>query len=72
MAPNHVCPNCGGNEVEQNDQSGETVCTNCGVVLEESNIVSSIEFVETSAGTRSVRVPTFQRARYEAVIRAVS
>jgi transcription factor IIIB subunit 2 len=47
-----VCPTCGGTEMEANEASGDTVCTGCGTVLEESNIVSNIEFVETAAGTR--------------------
>jgi transcription factor IIIB subunit 2 len=47
-----ACISCGCTELEHNDTSGDTVCTQCGTVLEESNIVSSIEFVETAAGTR--------------------
>jgi transcription factor IIIB subunit 2 len=49
---NRGCPTCGSFELETNEASGDTVCTNCGTVLEESNIVSNIEFVETAAGTR--------------------
>jgi len=48
------CPTCGSAELETNESSGDTVCTVCGTVLEESHIVSSIEFIETSAGTSSV------------------
>ena len=48
------CPTCQSTDLETNDSSGDTVCTNCGTVLEESHIVSSIEFVETAAGTSSV------------------
>ncbi len=47
-----LCPTCQSSEVETNESSGDTVCVNCGTVLEESNIVSNIEFVETAAGTR--------------------
>ena len=49
---NRACPTCASFELETNEASGDTVCTNCGTVLEESNIVSNIEFVETAAGTR--------------------
>ncbi len=47
-----ACPSCGSTELDTNEASGDTVCTQCGTVLEESNIVSNIEFVETAAGTR--------------------
>ncbi len=50
--PRRSCISCGSTELETYDTSGDTVCTSCGTVLEESNIVSSIEFVETAAGTR--------------------
>ena len=49
------CPTCQATDsFETNDSSGDTVCIHCGTVLEESHIVSSVEFVETAAGTSSV------------------
>ena len=49
------CPTCHATDsFETSDASGETVCIHCGTVLEESHIVSSVEFVETAAGTSSV------------------
>lgn len=48
------CPSCSCNEIEYNDASGEAVCINCGTVLEENGIVSSIEFAESASGSASV------------------
>tara|TARA_B110001450_G_C17327697_1_gene362113 strand:- start:268 stop:435 length:168 start_codon:yes stop_codon:yes gene_type:complete len=42
----HVCPNCGSTHIEMQGASGASVCIECGVVLEENAIVSSVEFVE--------------------------
>jgi transcription factor IIIB subunit 2 len=49
-----ICPNCGSREIEQHDASGASVCTECGVVVEENAIVSSIEFVEGAGGASSM------------------
>lgn len=46
------CPACYSTEVEQHDATGDTMCTQCGMVLEESNIVSAVEFQETAGGAR--------------------
>ena len=43
-----MCPSCGSSDIENNESSGDTVCINCGVVIEESNIVSAVEFAEVS------------------------
>jgi transcription factor IIIB subunit 2 len=51
MAPQH-CPSCGSTELELQDAQGDTVCLQCGTVLEESNIVSAVEFQETAGGAR--------------------
>lgn len=48
------CPNCGGRAIEQHDASGASVCTDCGVVVEENAIVSSVEFVEGAGGSSSM------------------
>ncbi|ANB12436.1 transcription factor TFIIIB subunit BRF1 [Sugiyamaella lignohabitans] len=55
MAP-RVCPNksCKGTSFAYEIQSGEYCCTNCGTVVEESNIVSEITFGESSAGAITV------------------
>lgn len=45
------CPSCGSTSIEAREASGEAVCTECGVVVEENVIVSSVEFEETAAGT---------------------
>jgi len=49
-----ICPNCGSKEIEQHDASGASVCTDCGVVVEENAIVSSVEFVEGAGGSSSM------------------
>lgn len=48
------CPNCGSTQIEQHDASGASVCTECGVVLEENAIVSAVEFVEGAGGASSM------------------
>jgi transcription factor IIIB 90 kDa subunit len=48
------CPNCGGRAIEQHEASGASVCTDCGVVVEENVIVSSVEFVEGAGGSSSM------------------
>eukprot|EP00934_Nitzschia_sp_Nitz4_P008237 Nitzschia sp. Nitz4//scaffold35_size145790//141461//143401//NITZ4_003062-RA/size145790-processed-gene-0.220-mRNA-1//1//CDS//3329549220//8227//frame0 len=49
-----TCPNCGSTHIEQHDASGASVCTECGVVLEENAIVSAVEFVEGAGGASSM------------------
>ncbi|KAG8756900.1 transcription factor TFIIIB subunit brf1 [Serendipita sp. 396] len=48
------CSSCGGVSLETDSAAGTTVCTDCGTVLEESNIVSEIAFLETSSGAAAV------------------
>lgn len=50
----NVCPTCSCTEIDIVDVSGEAVCVNCGTILEENNIVSSIEFHESGGGAHSV------------------
>jgi transcription initiation factor TFIIIB Brf1 subunit/transcription initiation factor TFIIB len=49
-----ACPNCGSTHIEQHGASGASVCTECGVVLEENAIVSSVEFAEGAGGASSM------------------
>ncbi|PVU86064.1 hypothetical protein BB559_006686 [Furculomyces boomerangus] len=44
------CSGCGGNNIEHDSASGSSFCATCGLVVEESNIVSEITFSENSAG----------------------
>jgi transcription initiation factor TFIIIB Brf1 subunit/transcription initiation factor TFIIB len=53
-AGKRTCPNCGSTHIEQHDASGASVCTECGVVLEENAIVSAVEFVEGAGGASSM------------------
>jgi transcription factor IIIB 90 kDa subunit len=48
------CPNCASTNIEHHAPSGATICRGCGVVVEESAIVSSVEFVENGAGSSMV------------------
>lgn len=34
-----ICHGCGSRHIEQHDASGASVCTECGVVIEENAIV---------------------------------
>ena len=49
-----ICPDCGSRDVEHQDASGASVCTECGVVVEENAIVSSVEFVEGAGGAATM------------------
>ncbi|CAB9523398.1 IIIB 90 kDa subunit [Seminavis robusta] len=49
-----MCPNCGSRNIDSDPASGASVCTECGVVVEESAIVSSVEFVEGAGGSSSM------------------
>ena len=44
------CPNCGSRAIESLGPSGSSVCTDCGIIVEENTIVSSVEFVEGAGG----------------------
>jgi transcription factor IIIB 90 kDa subunit len=54
------CPNCGSKDIELIESSGHAVCIQCGTVLEENTIVSSVEFQES--GDRSHVVGQFVSA----------
>eukprot|EP00981_Chlorochromonas_danica_P003568 scaffold659_cov192-Ochromonas_danica.AAC.81 len=45
------CSKCGSRDIDFQESTGQSICMNCGTVLEESTIVSSIEFQES--GERS-------------------
>lgn len=38
------CPKCGSRDIDFQESIGQSICVNCGTVLEENTIVSSIEF----------------------------
>lgn len=44
------CKNCGSSELEVDPARGDTICTNCGTVLEDSVIVSEMQFEENAHG----------------------
>mmetsp|Transcript_36100 Transcript_36100/g.82412 ORF Transcript_36100/g.82412 Transcript_36100/m.82412 type:complete len:658 (+) Transcript_36100:270-2243(+) len=49
-----MCPNCGSRNIESLGPSGSSVCTDCGIIVEENTIVSSVEFVEGAGGSSSM------------------
>ncbi|CAM9223345.1 unnamed protein product [Ectocarpus fasciculatus] len=51
------CSSCSSRDIEFNESAGHAVCVQCGTVLEENTIVSSIEFQES--GDRSSIVGQF-------------
>lgn len=46
------CPACQSTNIIS--ESGSSICSDCGAVLEESNIVSEVTFIEGANGTSSV------------------
>ncbi|GBP98103.1 Transcription factor IIIB 90 kDa subunit [Eumeta japonica] len=48
------CRNCGSTDIEEDNARGDRVCTNCGSVLEDSLIVSEIQFEEVSHGASTI------------------
>lgn len=52
--PVECCSACGCNDIEVDESQGYSVCTGCGKVLEENQVVSDISFVENAHGASSV------------------
>ena len=48
------CPSCQSTHIELHEASGASICTDCGCVVEENAIVSSVEFVEGAGGSSSM------------------
>jgi hypothetical protein len=56
LAMPNTCPSCGcSNPADFDDSSGNLVCTQCGTVVNDSQIVSEITFGENSAGAATVQ-----------------
>lgn len=53
MASGLKCKNCGSSNVEIDSGRGDAVCTICGSVIEDSIIVSEVQFEEAAHGTSS-------------------
>ena len=49
-----TCPHCQSSEFDVDPARGDTVCTNCGIVLEENAIVSEVTIQENADGSSSV------------------
>ncbi|KAI6242107.1 B-related factor 1 [Aphelenchoides fujianensis] len=48
------CPHCNSSEIDEDPARGDATCMNCGTVLEESRIVSDVQFQETGAGGHEI------------------
>ncbi|OII75600.1 cyclin domain-containing protein [Cryptosporidium ubiquitum] len=46
-----ICPQCSSTSIEVHEGRGETICTNCGTVLEENTMVEGLQFSECSNGS---------------------
>ncbi|XP_065193255.1 transcription factor IIIB 90 kDa subunit-like [Sycon ciliatum] len=49
-----TCQSCGCSDLETDQARGDVVCTNCGAVLEEGQIVSEVGFLENASGGTNV------------------
>ncbi|KAI6197394.1 hypothetical protein M3Y94_01218800 [Aphelenchoides besseyi] len=45
-----TCPHCNSSEIDEDPSRGDATCMNCGTVLEESRIVSDVQFQESGGG----------------------
>ncbi|KAI6183473.1 B-related factor 1 [Aphelenchoides bicaudatus] len=49
-----TCPHCSSSEIDEDPSRGDATCMGCGMVLEESRIVSDVQFQETGSGAHEV------------------
>mmetsp|Transcript_10346 Transcript_10346/g.24822 ORF Transcript_10346/g.24822 Transcript_10346/m.24822 type:complete len:735 (-) Transcript_10346:139-2343(-) len=49
-----TCQVCGSTETDYDPAKGDTVCVQCGTVIEENTIVSEVQFAEDANGASSV------------------
>jgi transcription factor IIIB 90 kDa subunit len=49
-----MCPNCASRNIETDISLGASVCTECGTIVEDSPIVSAVEFQENAGGSSSM------------------
>ena len=54
LANQIVCPDCGSTDIIDEEKSGNSVCNECGIVVEENAIVSSIEFSESGGNSQVI------------------
>ncbi|TRM66996.1 cyclin-like protein [Schizophyllum amplum] len=50
-----ICTECGGTTIDSDAAAGNSFCTQCGTVVEESTIVNEVMFGETSTGAAMVQ-----------------
>eukprot|EP00917_Polyrhabdina_sp_WS-2016_P001980 GHVP01004264.1.p1 GENE.GHVP01004264.1~~GHVP01004264.1.p1 ORF type:complete len:558 (+),score=122.04 GHVP01004264.1:2-1675(+) len=49
------CPSCASADLQEDPYQGVTYCTECGMVLEESAVVSDVQFVDRGDGGKQVQ-----------------
>ena len=49
-----TCPHCKSSDFDVDPSRGDTVCTNCGIVVEENAIVSELTMQENADGSSTV------------------
>uniref|UniRef100_A0A1B0A7Z3 TFIIB-type domain-containing protein n=1 Tax=Glossina pallidipes TaxID=7398 RepID=A0A1B0A7Z3_GLOPL len=54
MSSGVKCRNCGSTDIEEDNARGDRVCTNCGSVLEDSLIVSEVQFEDAGHGAAAI------------------
>ncbi|KAF8821645.1 transcription initiation factor TFIIIB [Cardiosporidium cionae] len=50
MSSLRSCKYCGSQDIDFSDARGETICCQCGAVLEENAMVEGLQFMESSGG----------------------
>lgn len=49
---NAQCPECGSTDIDTDPSLAASVCTQCGQVLEDSGIVTEVQFAADSRGVK--------------------
>ncbi len=53
------CGSCGSTSIDVDPSRAEAVCTNCGDVIEASNIVADVQFEENAHGGMKLSLDVF-------------
>jgi transcription factor IIIB 90 kDa subunit len=66
-----TCPSCGCSDTDYDPARGDTVCTQCGTILQENDIVEELSFVEGSHGSSSMVGTMVNRDGFDGMFRNV-
>lgn len=58
-----TCPFCNSSEIDEDSTRGDATCMNCGTVLEESTIVSDVQFQERGGAHEIVGMFLFKKKK---------